>query len=204
MELYALRSKLNPHFIFNTFNSIQFFINNNEKDLSERYLILLSKHIRNVFDYSHLQSITLEKEISLLKDYLDIEKIRFGNKVNTEILIDPRLNITSTYIPSMIVQPHVENSFAHGLFHKTDVGYLKIELNYIDGYTYQVKIIDDGIGFIEDDSKKVSSTQVIKERIHLINQSGDFHVKKEKQFLNENKKDKGTVIILTISHEQSY
>jgi LytS/YehU family sensor histidine kinase len=198
MELHALRSKLNPHFIFNTFGSIQLYINNNQLELSEKYLILLSKHIRNVFEYSHLQNISLEKEISLLKDYLEIEKTRFGDKIHIDIKIDPHLNIKTRQIPSMLVQPFVENSMVHGLFHKEGVGNLLISFTYIDSNTYEVKIVDDGIGFTEKSSQRLSSTKVTNERVNLINQARDFKVKIDKSYLDETKVEKGTVITILI------
>jgi hypothetical protein len=202
MELYALRSKLNPHFIFNTFNSIQLYINNNQTELSEKYLILLSKHIRNVFESSHLQNISLEKEISLLNDYLEIEKTRFGEKIHIEIKVDSALDLQNTYIPSMIIQPYVENSMVHGLFHKEGVGHLSVEFSFIDQYSYQVKIVDDGIGFIQKESERISSTKVTNERVSLINQAGDFSIRIEKSYLNPDKTDKGTVITIFIKNEQ--
>jgi hypothetical protein len=201
LELDALRSKLNPHFIFNTFNSIQLYINNNQLELSEKYLILLSKHIRNVFEFSHLQKISLEKEISLLRDYLEIEKTRFGEKINIEVVVDPRINLTNNYIPSMIVQPYVENSMVHGLFHKEGIGHLTVQFNYLNNTSYEVKIIDDGIGFSSIESDRISSTKVNTERIKLINQGGDFHIDVKKSFLDESKKDRGTVITIIVKHE---
>jgi hypothetical protein len=201
LELYALRSKLNPHFIFNTFNSIQLYINNNQLELSEKYLILLSKHIRNVFEFSHLQKISLEKEVSLLKDYLEIEKTRFGEKINIEIVVDPRIDLTNNYIPSMIVQPYVENSMVHGLFHKEGIGHLTVQFNFLNNTSYEVKIIDDGIGFSSIASERISSTKVNTERIKLINQGKDFHIDVKKSFLDESKKDRGTVITIIVEHE---
>lgn len=200
LELDALRSKLNPHFIFNTFNAIQLFINNNQMDLSEKYLILLSKHIRNVFEFSHLQNITLDKEITLLKDYLEIEKIRFGDKINSKIEIDPRIDIQHTVIPSMMIQPFVENTMVHGLFHKKGVGMLNVKFNFINTSCFQVQIIDDGVGFVEKVSEKISSTKVIRERVALINQGSEFNVQIKKSFLDETREDKGTIITITIRH----
>jgi hypothetical protein len=200
MELHALRSKLNPHFIFNTFGSIQLYINNNQLELSEKYLILLSKHIRNVFEYSHLQNISLEKEISLLNDYLEIEKTRFGDKIHIDIKVDPHLNIKSRLIPAMLIQPFVENSMVHGLFHKEGVGNLLIAFTYVDASSYEVKIADDGIGFVEKSSQRLSSTKVTNERVNLINQAKDFNVKIEKSYLDETKVEKGTVITILIKN----
>jgi hypothetical protein len=200
LELDALRSKLNPHFIFNTFNAIQLFINNNQMDLSEKYLILLSKHIRNVFEFSHLQNITLEKEISLLKDYLEIEKIRFGDKINIEIEVDPGIDIQHTVIPSMMIQPFVENTMVHGLFHKKGIGRLHLKFMFVNETIFQVQIIDDGVGFVEKQSERISSTKVLTERVGLINQGNEFNVKIEKTFLDETKENKGTIITITIKH----
>ena len=90
----------------------------------------------------------------------------------------------------------------HGLFHKKGVGNLKVEFKYDTLSQYQVKITDDGIGFIEMESERISSTKVINDRVKLINDAGDFKLKIEKSFLDDNKMERGTVITITIKDER--
>src|SRR5690606_1720957 len=84
-QLYALRSQLNPHFVSNSLAAIQYYINNNDFDQSEKYLVKFSKLIRRYFELSKEEEISLEDEIALLKSYLEIEKLRFKEKLNYTI-----------------------------------------------------------------------------------------------------------------------
>ncbi|WP_415376518.1 sensor histidine kinase [Patiriisocius sp. Uisw_017] len=114
-ELHALRSQMNPHFVFNSLNAVQYYMNTNEIGLSEKYLVKFSRLIRMFFDFSREQFISIDKELKLLKAYLEIEKMRFGADFKFHFNIDPQLN-KDIKIPSMLLQPIVENAVNHGLF----------------------------------------------------------------------------------------
>ncbi|WP_373942203.1 histidine kinase [Polaribacter sejongensis] len=118
LELKALRSQMNPHFVHNSLNAIQYYIQQNDVETSENYLAKFSKLMRQFFDYSRRKSVSLSEEISLLENYLQIEKLRFEEKIEYEIKVDPELDIEEEQIPSMLIQPLVENAINHGLFHK--------------------------------------------------------------------------------------
>lgn len=177
-ELYALRSQMNPHFVFNSLNAIQYFITNNEIDLSEKYLVKFAQLIRLFFEFSSKKYLTLEKEIDLLKRYLEIEKMRFGEEFHYHFEIDKKLN-TNTLIPTMLVQPIVENAVNHGIFHNNRKGNLVVSFLFIDANTYKVSIKDDGIGIKKAQEIKAKSikkhnsksTSIISERIQLLNKS---------------------------------
>jgi len=177
-ELYALRSQMNPHFVFNSLNAIQYYLTDNKIELSEKYLVKFSKLIRMFFDFSKHQMITLKEEKDLLHAYLEIEKLRFGTKFNYKIQVDNALN-TDYKIPTMLLQPIVENAVNHGLFHKVGAGLITIQFNKIKENIFEIIIEDNGIGRkkaaeIKQHSlnKHLSkSTQIIQERIDLINQS---------------------------------
>lgn len=204
LELMALRSQMNPHFVFNSLSAIQYFITENQLDLSEKYLVKFSKLIRLFFEYSRVRSLSLKEEIELLENYLTIEKMRFGNKLDFGILIDDNLNIEETHIPSMLLQPLVENAVNHGLFHKKSNGYIEIEFLYNHNHGFDVFIKDDGVGMkkaieIRKSSKqnyRSSSTQVIKENILLLNQQGEWLINYKTNNRYPKQEDSGTVVHL--------
>ena len=129
LELKALRSQMNPHFVHNSLNAIQYYIQQNDVETSENYLAKFSKLMRQFFDYSRRDSICLTEEISLLENYLQIEKLRFEEKLNYEIKVDTELDIDEESMPPMILQPLVENAINHGLFHKKGKGKVCVVFN---------------------------------------------------------------------------
>jgi ligand-binding sensor domain-containing protein len=202
IELEALRSKLNPHFIFNTLNSIQYFLTHNDLEQSEKYLLLFSNHIRHVFDYSHVKNLPLDKEIQLIEDYLQIEMMRFDGKIVYHIQVDPRIDLTRSVIPSMILQPYVENALKHGLLPKPGDGVLNIEFRYITDDAYQVWIADNGKGINLVDYHRKSSTGLIDDRIHLLNQNGEWEIMKEVGNLFSIENARGTFVQLTFKFKK--
>ena len=205
-ELHALRSQMNPHFVFNSLNAIQYFITKNEIDLSEKYLVKFARLIRMFFNFSREKEITLDQEIKLLKGYLEIEKMRFGKDFKYKFNVDKKLNISKNTIPTMLLQPIVENAVNHGVFHNGGKGLIEISFNFINNKSYEIIITDDGVGVekskeIQKQSLKkaikstAKSTEVINERIELLNQSALWNVTYK---LTDNSKiTKGTSVQLT-------
>lgn len=178
-ELYALRAQMNPHFVFNSLASIQYYINENDFEISEKYLVKFSKLIRQFFELSKEKEIPLETEINLLKNYLDIEKLRFKEKLEYHINLDPSLNLQQTTIPSMLLQPIVENAVNHGIFNKVKTGY--IDLNFMNNgqNEFLVEIVDNGVGFANSKKKldgKISSSTVLGNRLEILNRSNQWAI----------------------------
>jgi two-component system, LytTR family, sensor kinase len=145
MQLAALRSQMNPHFIFNALNSIKKFVLTNEAENADKYLGKFSKLIRSILDNSLEADISLQKEIEMLKLYLELEKLRFGDKLNFHIYVDPGLAEGCIHIPGMIVQPFVENAICHGIMHKESAG--EVVVSFYDHQEYlEINVIDDGVG----------------------------------------------------------
>lgn len=145
MQLAALRSQMNPHFIFNALNSIKKFVLTNEAENADKYLGKFSKLIRSILDNSQEPDISLQKEIEMLELYLELEKLRFGDKLNYQIHVDPQLAEGCLHIPGMIVQPFVENAIFHGIMHKESAG--KILVSFYDHQEYlEINVKDDGVG----------------------------------------------------------
>jgi len=169
---------MNPHFVFNSLNAIQYYLTDNKIELSEKYLVKFSKLIRMFFDLSKESYISIKDEIKLLNAYLEIEKLRFGDDFNYLIHVDTELNFDHK-IPAMLLQPIVENAVNHGLFHKIGEGLIKIQFNKKSKNTFEISIEDNGIGrkkaaAIKGHSlnKHLSkSTEILQERIELINES---------------------------------
>jgi ligand-binding sensor domain-containing protein len=161
-ELKALRAQMNPHFIFNSLNSIQKYIFKNEHFEASQYLTKFSRLIRLILDQSNQNTILLSSEIDLLKLYVEMETLRFENKFDFEIQIDPQLNQEASYIPSMLVQPYVENAIWHGLLHKEEKGKLSINFSLLQNNLLLVEIIDNGIG--RERAMELKSKQVLKKK----------------------------------------
>ncbi len=183
LELQALRSQMNPHFVHNSLNAILYFIQRNEVELSEKYLTKFSKLIRRFFDFAQKQHITLKEDIQLLKNYLEIEQLRFEEKLSFSINIDDRIDIEEQIIPTMILQPIVENAVNHGIFHKETPGTINIKFIYIDNQTYKVEIKDDGIGINKAKTnntryknKASRSSMVLQERLLLLKESNEWNI----------------------------
>jgi len=187
-ELHALRSQMNPHFVFNSLNAIQYYLTKNDVELSEKYLVKFARLIRMFFDFSREKNISIEKEIKLLKGYLEIEKMRFGKYFNFRFIIDDKLKLSNIKIPTMLLQPIVENAVNHGVFHKGGKGLIEVEFQKIDYNIFKVIISDDGVGLKKskeiqnkslknkDSKSKTRSSHVIKERIELLNQSKKWKI----------------------------
>ncbi|MBL0913186.1 MAG: histidine kinase [Bacteroidia bacterium] len=179
LELQALRSQMNPHFVFNSLNAIQFFVIKNKVELSEAYLAKFSKLVRMFFEYSRYDSLRLEQEIDLLERYLEIEKLRFEDKLSYRVEVDERLDTEEMEIPSMILQPIVENAVNHGVFHKKGNGSVWVSFIYIDENTVKVEVRDDGIGInamkelyaTETRNYRTRSSEVLKERLKILSEN---------------------------------
>jgi PAS domain S-box-containing protein len=145
LKLMALRSVMNPHFIFNALNSIQFFIAQNDRKNAINYLSTFSKLVRGILTHSVNNKIKLSEELDQLKHYVALEQMRFENKFDFEVHLDEALDLDTIEIPSLLVQPYVENAILHGLYNKEGRGILKINVREEDD-TILFEIEDDGIG----------------------------------------------------------
>ena len=141
----ALRLQMNPHFIFNSLNSIQSYILSNDVDLAVNYLGRFSQLMRLILANSRESVIPLADELKAIRYYLEIEKLRFEEKFSYQIVIDPEIDEEFTGVPPMIIQPYIENAIIHGLIHKPIPGYIKLEFRQI-GSKMLCSIEDNGVG----------------------------------------------------------
>ncbi|HKC68147.1 MAG TPA: histidine kinase, partial [Bacteroidia bacterium] len=144
-ELKALRAQMNPHFLFNSLNSIQHFILNNKSEEAVFYLNRFAKLMRMILNNSEKPTVTLNEEINALKIYIDLEKMRFSDLFDYTIEVDDTVDADYEEIPSMLLQPYVENAILHGLVPKDAHGFLKIRFFTKDHFIYAT-VEDTGIG----------------------------------------------------------
>jgi two-component system, LytTR family, sensor kinase len=146
LQLKALRAQMNPHFMFNALNSIQHHIQSEDRELAAMYLAKFAKLMRSSLEYSELEIISLENEIEFLGDYLTInQKLRFDGKLDFSIIVDEDIEDDITGVPTMIVQPYIENAIEHGIRPKKG-GFIKIEFKLVDDDSILCIIEDNGIG----------------------------------------------------------
>ena len=144
-EARALRAQMNPHFIFNSMNSIKSLINKDEKDKAATYLTTFSKLIRTLFNNSDKREVSLYEELETCKLYTQLEKMRFDNKVEFVFDVDETIDLKDFKVPALILQPFIENAIWHGLMPKETGGKIIISVKKVEG-TIQCIIEDDGIG----------------------------------------------------------
>ncbi|MEZ4981710.1 MAG: histidine kinase [Saprospiraceae bacterium] len=178
LRMEALQTQMNPHFIFNAMNAIQHYLTISDGENAMRYLAKFARLIRLIFEQSKEKDISLEEELELLDLYLHLESLRFGEKVHTEILLEEGMKEQKEFIriPPLIIQPLVENSFRHGLFHKKAKGSLYIKFEIVDN-RLKCTIEDDGIGMDKSaqmkkqdrgDNHRSSGIQSAKERLAIL------------------------------------
>lgn len=176
-KLASLSATMNPHFLFNAFNTLQNFILKNDQDKAELYLAKLSGLLRNILSHSEDISILLQDEIDLLNSYFILEKERFQYDVQFKIHADDELIRENPYIPAMLLQPHVENAILHGVSRLKKEGYIDLILKK-DGEYINCIVRDNGIG--RDKSSKLKNksshnsiaTTNTKGRIEILNKLG--------------------------------
>ncbi len=177
-EIAALRAQMNPHFIFNCLNSIQYYMARNEPDIASEYLTSFSQLIRLVLENSRSEKVSLDKELEALRLYLDMEVMRFQDKVTYHIDIAPDVDTETIEVPPLLIQPFAENAIWHGLMHKEDGGRVLVEVWQNSDGMLCIVITDDGIGRQKAGELKSKSAvkrksfgiKVTNKRIAMINQ----------------------------------
>ncbi|GEN77644.1 hypothetical protein CHA01nite_33840 [Chryseobacterium hagamense] len=176
IALQSLRREMNPHFIFNSLNSVNHFIATNNELEANQYLTRFSKLMRGVMENSTEDFIPFQQELDLLQNYLALEKTRFADKFDYQIEVDESLNTQSLNVPGMLVQPFLENAIWHGLRYRTDKGFLSLRFEK-ENQQLKIKVEDNGIGIEESKKQKTEHQKARKgrgmkntvERISLLN-----------------------------------
>ncbi|WP_298764065.1 sensor histidine kinase [uncultured Polaribacter sp.] len=207
-NLTALRSQMNPHFIFNALNSIQDLVLKQDIDTSYDYIVLFAELIRNTLNYSNQDFIPIEKEIEFLNIYLQLEKLRFGDDFNYTISFD---SAEALEIPSLLIQPFIENALIHGLMHQTGKKELSVVFNLTDE-ALQCIITDNGIGrkkskeikIRQDNHHESFALSSIKKRLKIFQKQYATKVGYVIEDLKKNNASQGTRVIVSMPFKKLF
>jgi len=209
LEQKSLNASMNRHFIFNALNSIQYYINTQDRLSANKYLSSFAKLIRKNLDSSDDgNTITIEQEIERLQLYLSLESMRFQNRFEYNFDIDPRIDIDDTLIPAMLLQPFIENSIIHGILPNQDKkGIILVSVKYVANQLL-IQIEDNGIGIENSIGRKVQDsgdhksqgTEITLKRVELIRKiSGKtIHIDGPNQRNDETGNSMGTSVTIFI------
>lgn len=145
LELKALKAQMNPHFIFNSLNAIKMLVQLDRKEQAGDYLSQFSKMIRGVLQYSDRKIISLSEELEISKLFLSMESLRFQDKFDYKVVLDPNINSDLINVPALIFQPYLENAIWHGLMHLDKKGELTLSIEQVEQQVLCI-IEDNGIG----------------------------------------------------------
>lgn len=194
-KMEALLAQMNPHFIFNAMNSIQYYIMDRDIEKATIFLGDFAKLIRLNLDHCNKPTILLSEEIDYLQSYIRVENSRFNNSIKVITEIDPRIDSYDTEIPTMILQTFVENVFVHAFPKTIQNPTLKVSFKLLEENVLQCKIEDNGIGFSNNSANRLHESKgvnLVKERLALLG----YDIGEAIQIISE--KDKGTSVSLTL------
>jgi Histidine kinase/Tetratricopeptide repeat len=174
-EMKVLRLQMNPHFIFNSLNSVSDYISRNETSTANYFLSKFAKMMRQVLEHSEKSEITLAEDLQVVETYIQLEILRLRNDLQYEIVIDKDIDPDATMVPPLIIQPFIENSIWHGLSGKAFSGKISIRITREDGMIYYI-VEDNGIGRKEAGKytpagKRSMGLRITRDRIDIINQT---------------------------------
>ena len=201
-RMKAIRSQLNPHFIFNALNSIQYLFYSGDKKTASQFMGDFATLMRNVLDMSTKAEVSIEEEQKMLSHYLDLEKLRMENAFDYHFEIDPNIDPAKTTLPTMLLQPYVENSVKHAFKNSNDKsGKLNISIEESND-ALLVKIEDNGVGLNaskgESSEHKSFSSGANAERLKMINEGRENAVGVKMIDLSENNEGQGTRVEINI------
>ncbi len=204
ISLQSLRREMNPHFIFNSLNSVNQFIAQNKEIEANKYLTSYSSLMRNMMESSSKDFIPFQKEIEQLQKYLELEHLRFSDQFDFKISIDESIDTDSVLVPNMLIQPHLENAIWHGLRYKETKGLLILSIKNKTPYI-EITIEDDGIGIEKSKALKTQNQRVhesigvknMNERVTLLN---DLYKLSISCAIYNKPNHLGTTVVLQIPH----
>ncbi len=205
LRLQSLRGQMNPHFIFNSLNSINYFISNNDKLSANRYIADFSKLIRSILHNLSHDYITLEKEIESVEDYLKIEHLRFGDKFDYQVIVEKASGYENVKVSPGLIQPFIENAIWHGVRGlENRKGKIEVWFGYKYGHL-ACMVKDDGIGRKKaemlrssNDQKKSKGISIVHERLRIINGLQKSHYQIIIADLHPDRTETGTLVEIDI------
>ena len=205
LEMQALQAQMNPHFIFNALSAIQYFVHSNNKKACELYISKFAYLIRSVLEASKNKYISLRDELKIVATYVELERMRFNDKFDFEMDVDGSVKDMNVQIPALFLQPFVENSINHGLFHKKEKGHLQLRVNQA-GKNIHILIQDNGIGRLQSvmikeksiGAHKSRGLQMMEERKEVYQKVDGYHLNFNIEDLFDEGKPSGTKVIVNI------
>lgn len=199
-EMKALRAQMNPHFIFNSLNSISDYVHRHDTETATNYTAKFAKLMRMILEHSEKKEVTIAEDLEALELYMQLEQLRLRNKFTYTIRIDDIADIDNTFIPPLLLQPFVENSIWHGIAGKQGNGHISINLLRKDDMLLCM-VEDDGIGKASltgkvDGKRKSFGINITKERIAILNRQKGINANVQVTYHNT-----GTVVQLTLPYE---
>jgi signal transduction histidine kinase len=194
-ELKAIRSQLNPHFLFNSLNSLQNFINQSDTKTANLHLTKFSRLMRRIIELSEQESIPLQEELELNRTFIELEQLRYGFKCTFDI--EEGIDLFNVEIPSMIIQPFIENAIVHAMAELGEQGELKIIVKEQGTDKIKVEILDNGKGF-RAEGKHGFGLRSSRERIDLINSQSREKIDLYIESPSDKNAKKGTAVTLII------
>ena len=203
----ALSAMMNPHFVFNSLNAVQYFVNSNQKELASEHIGKLSRLVRLFLSQAAAPYISLDDEIKRLKLYVSLEQTRFDN-FDFQVNVDGKIDIFEAQIPNMILQPFIENAVLHGVSHLKDKSG-KIDLSFqLQQNVLTITISDNGFGIdnnkLKNDKHISKGIAIITERIEILQESFPekiFSIVQQNAFANTDRKGHKVVIEVTLNLE---
>ena len=212
LEQQSMNASMNRHFIFNSLNSIQYFINTQDKFSANKYLTSFAKLIRKNLDSATSPGniISLEDELERIKLYLSLESMRFKDRFDYEFVITD-VDVESEFIPAMIMQPFIENSIMHGILpNENKKGHIKVDIRSVDDYI-EILIVDNGIGIVRSMSQKKQMAgdhksqgmEITSKRIKLIQKISENNISLvgPNEIVDSNGSINGTRVLIKIPRE---
>lgn len=203
----ALSNQMNPHFIFNSLNAVQSYILREDKLTATKYLSRFSKLMRMSLDHSRMKMVPLAQEISLIRVYLELEAMRFGERLDWAVEVSPELDTAPFLVPSMLIQPYLENAIRHGILNREDKSG-KIRVRFIrEGDMIRCEVEDNGVGREaaaarnDTSTHRSAGTSITANRLRLICRSLGVPFRLDITDLrDEAGKPSGTIVIFTLPY----
>jgi two-component system LytT family sensor kinase len=204
-ELDALRSQMNPHFLFNSLNSINDYIMHQEPRIASKYLTKFSKLMRTILNNSKKKFVTIQEELDAINLYMEMEQLRFSGKFDYELNIDSGIDKNALMIPAMLIQPYLENSVKHGIKHLTErKGLINVNIYQLENDRIKIQIIDNGVGRKKsqeikhslDRNRKSYGIEITSDRVHILNQI--YEVDADLKYI-DHENPSGTEVVLSLT-----
>lgn len=194
-EIAFYQAQIQPHFLFNAMNSI-LALCHVDADRASHLLLMLSQYMRYLLEIDHRHpSTTVQQELELIRVYVEIEKARFGERFDVEYEIDPQLLVAE--VPSLCIQPFVENSIRHGLFHTAEQGKVKLSINEDEGQL-MIRIEDNGVGMSSDELTQILIGGREEQGIGITNIRKRIEMVAGATLLIRSSIDKGTIVTIRL------